>query len=80
VQVANELSDKWASQPSEQHIPLSQHMIALSMKAVALATLGSGMKDEKQLLEMSKAYHVVSNLIVCNYHIVFNLWLQYQLI
>jgi hypothetical protein len=25
--------------------------------------LGSGMKDEKQLLQMSKAYHVVSTSI-----------------
>ena len=48
--MATELSDKWASQPPEQHIALSQHMIALSMKAVALATLGSSMKDEKHLL------------------------------
>ena len=58
VKVANELSDKWASQPSEQHIALSQHMVALSMKAVALSTLGNGMRDEKHLLEMSRAYHV----------------------
>ena len=63
VQIANELCDKWASQPSDQHIPLSQHMLALSMKALALAAFGSGMKDEKQLLQLSKAYHVVSTSI-----------------
>ena len=43
-------------------------MIALSMKAIALAALGDGMKDEQQLLQMSKAYHVVSNWDL--YHIL----------
>lgn len=58
--MANELSKKWASLPSEQHIPLSQHMVALSIKAVVLATMGSAMADEKQLLDISKAYYAVS--------------------
>ena len=35
------------------------------MKAVALATLGSGMKGDKGLLQMSKAYHVVSTGTPC---------------
>ena len=65
MQVSNELADKWASHPADQHIPLTQHMVALSMKAVALATLGSGMKDDKELLQISKAYHVVSTCTSC---------------
>ena len=66
AQVATELSEKWASQSSDQHIPLSQDMIALSMKAVALAALGDGMKDEQQLLRMSKAYDVVRIIRIYN--------------
>ncbi|XP_028392938.1 cytochrome P450 20A1-like isoform X2 [Dendronephthya gigantea] len=58
VRVATDVSEKWASQPSEQHIPLVQDMIALSMKAIVLSALGDGMRDEQQLLKMSEAYSI----------------------
>ena len=57
--MSDEVGDKWAAMPPQQHIPLSQYMLGMTMKAVALSTFGREMNDEK-ILKLRKAYQTVS--------------------
>lgn len=64
LQISEEVADKWASLPADEHIPLSQFMIAMSIKAIALSTLGREMQDDKELMKIRKAYETVSNVLM----------------
>ena len=59
LQISNEVAEKWASLPADEHIPLSQFMVAMSIKAVAISTFGEIMKDEKEIMKLRKAYEIV---------------------
>ncbi|XP_064613614.1 cytochrome P450 20A1-like isoform X1 [Liolophura sinensis] len=56
--VSADLSTKWSTMPDEQHIPLTQHMLALSFKILMWTLVGDYFKDDKKLLEFRKNFDV----------------------
>ncbi|XP_014669853.1 PREDICTED: cytochrome P450 20A1-like [Priapulus caudatus] len=54
--LSKELSEKWASLPANQHIPLEQHMMALAVKMFLKVAYGFYFNDDRQVLAFKKNY------------------------
>ena len=54
------LAKKWSSLPTDEHLPLTQFMFALAIKAIAQASYGKFLESDKELLKLKNAYDIVS--------------------
>lgn len=59
-QLVEELVDKWASYPKSQHTPLCAHLLGLAMKAVTQLAMGSGFRDDAEVIRFRKNHEAVS--------------------
>ncbi|XP_013399187.1 cytochrome P450 20A1-like [Lingula anatina] len=57
--LAEELAAKWGTMVDDQHIPLTQHMLALSFKGILRTLFPGSFKDDKDVVSLRK------NLDVC---------------
>ncbi|KAL4222448.1 hypothetical protein ACF0H5_018487 [Mactra antiquata] len=58
-EIANELAKKWESKVKEEHIPITEYMVAFALKAVLAALYGKQMKSDKKVLEFKELYQGV---------------------
>ena len=63
-QMSDELLNKWCKFPSEEHIPLRQHMFAFSLKAILQSSYGKYFEDEREVLNFKTSFDIVWNDIV----------------
>ena len=59
LQVANDISNSWSTMLDEQHVPLTQYMFMLALKAILQALFVNIMKDDKEVLEFKRKYDQV---------------------
>ena len=59
LQVADDIANSWNTMLNEQHVPLSQYMSMLALKAVLQALFVNIMKDDKDVLEFKRKYDQV---------------------
>ncbi|XP_033762755.1 cytochrome P450 20A1-like [Pecten maximus] len=57
--VSDALTKKWSSLVKEEHVPLSIHMLAYSLKISLLTMFGETFSDDKDILEFQHCYDVV---------------------
>ncbi|KAJ7345443.1 hypothetical protein JRQ81_001393 [Phrynocephalus forsythii] len=57
--LSEELLAKWLSFPESQHVPLSQHMLGFSMKAVTQAAMGSRFEDDQEVIRFRKNHDAI---------------------
>ncbi|OWF40771.1 cytochrome P450 20A1-like [Mizuhopecten yessoensis] len=57
--VSDELAKKWSSLVKEEHVPLSVHMFAYSLKIALLTMFGESFANDKDILEFRRCYDVM---------------------
>ncbi|XP_034993462.2 cytochrome P450 20A1 [Zootoca vivipara] len=57
--LSEELLAKWLSFPESQHVPLSQHMLGFSMKAVTQAAMGGRFEDDQEVIRFRKNHDAI---------------------
>lgn len=59
VNIANQLVQKWANATNSEHIPLTQHLLAVSVKSALRITFGEAyFKTNGEILQVQEACHV----------------------
>ncbi|XP_003223588.4 cytochrome P450 20A1 [Anolis carolinensis] len=57
--LSEELLAKWLSFPESQHVPLCQHMLGFSMKAVTQTAMGSRFEDDQEVIRFRKNHDAI---------------------